>query len=199
MAAADDRELLETWRWVARRANVAHLRATDTFSTRYVRVGGAATVLAAVVSSTVFATLGESVDEWVRVLAASLGLLSAALAGLNTFLRYGERVEMHRRAARQYGGIVRRIHELLTCHSESNLCPEIEKLRADFDAIDNDAPNVPAYVWVWAVDGVALEQQRLLDDASSHARRRFDWARRTEAEHRDPTERPPPEQPASAS
>jgi hypothetical protein len=193
-----DRELLEDWRWVARRANVAHLRATDTFGSRYVRIGGAAVVLAAITSSTVFATLDDGNEGW-RLAAAIVGLLSAALAGLNTFLRYGERVEMHRRAARQYGNIVRRIHELLVCSPDSGLCTVIEQLRAEMDAIDNDAPNVPGYVWIWAVDGVALEQTGELDDASSHRRGFFDWLRRREG-HRAPQVRTDSrEPPASAT
>lgn len=181
--ADDDRSLLEKWRWVARRANVAHLRATDAASTRYLWVGGVATVLAAVVSSTVFATLGDSDDVW-RVVAGVLALVSAALAGLNTFLRDGERVEMHRSAARRYGGLVRRIQNLLTCAGDAKLCDEIEAIRAEMDAVDSDAPNVPGYVWVWAVDGVTLEQEGVLDDASSHKRRHLGWLRRTEAQER---------------
>jgi hypothetical protein len=196
VATADHRKLLEDWRWVSRRANVAHLRATDTFSTRFVRVGGAATVLAAVVSSTVFATLSNSVDAWVRLVAAILGLFSAALAGLNTFLRYGERVEMHRRAARLYGGIVRRIDELLTCGGDTDLRSAIEQIRAEIDAIDNNAPNVPDYIWVWAVDGVALEQEHLLDDASAHRRRRFDWLGRRERRPPDAEKRAPSGEPS---
>jgi hypothetical protein len=169
MTTAEEMDLLDVWRLQSRRANVAHLRATDIFTTRYFRMGALATILAAVVSSSVFASVGESVSSQAKLAAAVIGLLAAAMAGINTFLRYGERIESHRRAARQYGNVIREIDKFRDC-PPTDTCAAIEVLRLKLDEIDNDAPNVPGYVWVWAVEAVAWAHGQEQRDPSAYKR-----------------------------
>lgn len=151
-------ELLQEWHVRVRRANVAHLRATDRLSWRNFGLGGTATVLAAVVSSSVFGTLQEAVATELRVVVASVSLLSAGLIGLNTYLRYGERVEAHRRASRGYGSVDRDIDKLKAAQpAEPKLNERVTEIGRRLDEIDDQAPNVPIRVWRWAVNAVELE------------------------------------------
>ena len=77
-------ELLEYWRIRIIMLMDAHLRASDSLTWRNFWLGGTATILAAIVSSSIFATLQDSVDTEIRVAVGLVSLLSASLIGLKT-------------------------------------------------------------------------------------------------------------------
>src|SRR5438128_9554757 len=111
-------ELLSSWRWTARTANVANLRATDTLNSRNFALGGTSAVLGAIVGLGIFATLQEgAVHLWIRIVAGGVAFLAAGSAGLWKYLKYGPRVEAHQTASREYGNLVRRIDLELKCAS----------------------------------------------------------------------------------
>jgi hypothetical protein len=147
--------MIGNWMRQTRQANVAHLRATDSLNWRNFGFATLTVVFTTAVGSSVFATLEKNVTTWVRVVAASVSVLAAILTGLQSSLRYGSRAEAHRRAAREYGNVFRELEDLQQAH----LAPEqqqerIEEIRRKLDKIDEDAPNVSAYLWAWAVSSV---------------------------------------------
>jgi hypothetical protein len=121
-------ELLEYWRVRIMTVMDAHLLATDSLSWRNFWLGGTATILAAIVSSSIFATLQDSVATGIRVVVGCVSLLSASLIGLKTYLKYGERVEAHRRASHKYGALVHWITELQATPPPE---PELRERRQD--------------------------------------------------------------------
>jgi hypothetical protein len=143
---------------------VAHNRATDDFGWRHLVVGGAAAVLAGVVSAGVLSNLqGKQAPLSLRIAAAAIAALSAVLVALQTHLNYGSRAERHRRSSRKYGALVDRIDEMLIGPPSSLRDRDIHDVRAEFDKIKEIAPNVPPRVWRWAAAAVDIE-------AASHAK-----------------------------
>ena len=151
-------ELLEYWRVRILMVMDAHLAATDSLSWRNFWLGGTATILAAIVSSSIFATLQDSVATEIRVAVGLVSLLSASLIGLKTYLKYGERVEAHRRVGRRYGALVHWITELqATRPPEPELSECVDKIRRSFDEIDMQSPTVSRRIWKQTV--AAVEQE----------------------------------------
>ena len=151
-------ELLEYWRVRIIMLMDAHLHAVDSLTWRNFWLGGTATILAAIVSSSIFATLQDSVATGIRVAVGSVSLLSASLIGLKTYLKYGERVEAHRRVARRYGALVHWITELQAAPPpEPELRECVDKIRRAFDEIDLQSPNVSNRIWKRTV--AAVEQE----------------------------------------
>jgi hypothetical protein len=160
-------DLLTTWRWAVRTANVAHLRATDSLAWRNFALGGMSAVLGALVGLGVFATLQSShVSLGVRIAAGITAFAAAGSAALWKYLDYGPRIERHRGASRAYGNMVRQIDEVLNSATPIT-DDEVTTTRQAMDAIDDAAPNVSAAIWVWAVNGVAKEKADPTIDAST--------------------------------
>jgi hypothetical protein len=151
-------DLLNTWRWNSRTANVAHLRATDSLTFRNLALGGTAAVLGALVGLGVFATLQSShVVLGVRIAAGAAAFAAAASAALWKYLNYGPRIEHHRKASRAYGNMVRELDEVLKSDRPVTKAV-VTPIRKQLDKIDNAAPNVSGMIWVWAVAAVAKQK-----------------------------------------
>jgi hypothetical protein len=78
------------------------------------RIGIPTVVLSAIVGTTVFATLEKDVHIGVRVVVAGISLTVAILAALQTFLRFGERAELHRIASAKYESLSNEIRLLMS-------------------------------------------------------------------------------------
>jgi len=159
-------ELLEYWRVRIMTVMDAHLLATDSLSWRNFWLGGTATILAAIVSSSIFATLQDSVATGIRVVVGCVSLLSACLIGLKTYLKYGERVEAHRRASHKYGALVHWITELqATPPPEPELRESLDKIRLTLDQINMEAPNLSNRIWKRTAAAVEQEVAGKVPDA----------------------------------
>lgn len=170
------RELLDQWWLQCRRANVAHLRATDSLTWRNYALSVLTAVLSTIVGSTVYATLQSDAAGGVKYVVASLSVVAAALATVQNILRYGTRAEKHRRASRDYGNAMRAIRDVQVCGGSSeDLCTAAERIRRRLDEVDLEAPNVPADIWVWAVNAVKAQDSDEVSDAS--ASHRHHWPR----------------------
>jgi len=169
-ALDDMEELLISWRWEARAANVAHLRATDSLSWRNFVLGGTSAALGAIVGLSIFATLQEGAHHlWVRIVAGGVAFLAAGLAALWKYLGYSERVEKHRVASRAYGNVVRQIDLALGWPTITEIA--VKEIRDEIDKTDTDAPNVSPFIWMGAVEAVIEERRtKKAVDASSAGR-----------------------------
>lgn len=148
MSEAD--ELLRRWLKRARENVFAHLAAAEMCSKRHHYLGVPAAILAAVVGTTVFASLDSVVDPWVKIAVGLTSILAAVLAALQTFLRFAERAERHRVVAGQYSSIRRHIEQLLTLGGP-NLGQEVSAIRISLDELSLEAPNVTPSVWAKAL------------------------------------------------
>jgi hypothetical protein len=161
------RQLLTKWRWDARTANVAHLRATDTLSWRNFALGGLSAVLGAIVGLGLFASLQSShVELSIRIAAGATAFVAASAAALWKYLDYGTRVEKHRCASRSYGDLVREYDQMLQTAAAAITETMVTAIREKHDAVDDAAPNVPPLIWTWAFKSVAKEKHDPTLDAS---------------------------------
>jgi hypothetical protein len=154
-------QLLESWRWIARTANVANLRATDSLNWRNFALGGTSTTLGAVVGLGIFATLQEgSHHPWVRIVAGGVTFLAAGLAALWKYLSYPTRAKEHQVASREYGNLVRLIDRELNSGTQITSAVA-ERIRKTMDRVDNASPNVSPFIWIWASEGVDAERKAI--------------------------------------
>jgi hypothetical protein len=105
-------ELLQDWRQRNGAFQEAQYKKAVILEKRHYALGVPATILPAIVGTTIFATLAKDLSLWARLSVAFLSIGAAVFAGLQTFLNYGKRAEHYRSVASQYGTIRREI-ELL--------------------------------------------------------------------------------------
>jgi hypothetical protein len=145
----DSVELLRRWLKRVRESSLAHYAAEEYYSRLHYYVGLPASVLAAIVGTTVFASLDAAVDVKLKFLVGLISVLTAISTGLQTFLRYPERAERHRKAAGEYAAIRREIERNLVFPDHAKF-EVVDQIRKRIDGIGADAPNVPARLWALA-------------------------------------------------
>jgi hypothetical protein len=141
--------LLSDWLRDAHRARHAHSEAASHYARLDLWLGGTAVVLAAVIGTSVFATLGQPLPTVARVSAALITFAAAALSGFQTFLKAAAQAEAHRQASHRYEGLVREIEQLEVDPpaSEEEADREFDRVRSGFYQAGDSAPQVPARSW----------------------------------------------------
>lgn len=143
------RGLLLRWRKNCLRSQIGNYDASNWFAKINYWIGIPATVLSAVVATSVFATLQTQAASWAKITVGLLSVIAALLAALQTFLRLGERSSKHRTIAAEYGGIKREI-DLLLVNIKSNQPisdTDVELIRKRMDSLSKDAPEMPEHLW----------------------------------------------------
>lgn len=153
---ADVRELLRGWLLHAHKERDRHSLAARRYDRKHVRLGVIAVSLAALVGTSVFASLndhpnGQVVPQhwlvWIRLLAGLLSIAAAVFAALQTFLGHAGRAEQHRRAAVLAKTIIREIEDASSRADSATLDESwLDDLRRRFNEIEADAPVVNARI-----------------------------------------------------
>lgn len=151
--------LLSDWARRARESQFCHYEAAKYFSRIHYRMGVPVVVLTSLVGTTVYATLEKSVSVRVQLAVGAISVLAAVLAGLQTFLRFGERAEKHRTLGAQYGSIRRRLEMIKALSPERRGPIEdfLNNLRENLDSLAQSAPDVPPRIWKRAEDKLRRE------------------------------------------
>jgi hypothetical protein len=102
-------KLLAKWQERARTNQLQHYAAAQYFGNAHNAIGIPAVILSTIVGTTVFATLQKQVTLGVQIGVGAISVLAAALAALQTFLRYSERAEKHRATAAAYAAVRHRL------------------------------------------------------------------------------------------
>ena len=102
-------ELLGGWNERAQGAQRTHAVTAQRFERLHWILGVPVVVLTAVAGTSVFAALGQEVSLSARIAVAAVSILAAVLAALQTFLRYSERAESHRRSAAGFASFRREL------------------------------------------------------------------------------------------
>ncbi|MBW3668966.1 MAG: SLATT domain-containing protein [Actinobacteria bacterium] len=142
--------LLREWATRTAIAKTAHFQLVELFRRRYTELGVPVVVLSSIVGTGLFATLSEdAVSRPLRALAGVISVLAAVVAGLQTFLRYGERAEKHMVAADWYAAVNRRINQLLALPPDQR--PEAAKclddVRKEMARIGQQSPEIGQKRW----------------------------------------------------
>jgi len=99
---AEPEDLLRRWLKRARESSFAHYAAENWLNKLHLTLGIPATIFAAVVGTAVFASLENSVTLWAKIAVGLFSIATAILSGLQTFLRFSEKAERHRRLMHEH-------------------------------------------------------------------------------------------------
>jgi hypothetical protein len=139
-------DLLNEWYRRVAVTQYAHYLSANQYGALKLCLGVPAIFLAAVVGTSVFATIEKQPDLWIRVCVGLASVGAAVLTSLQTFLGYAERAEKHRVAGAKYGALGRELEQLRTSKQEHP--PEaIADLRRRIDDLAIEAPNNPLRIY----------------------------------------------------
>lgn len=145
----DVNELLRGWLLHAHKGRDRHdLEARRCDRQRYL-LGIPATVVSAVVGTSVFAALQDSPDRTIRVAVGALAMLSAILIAVQSFLDLGARAERHRMAGARYKTIIRQLEQLGigTISGVAMDASVINGIRERLDALEEEMPVISPGVY----------------------------------------------------
>jgi hypothetical protein len=140
-------QLLADWLKRVYAAQSAHYAAADLFRRLNYLVGIPAVVFSSIVGTAIFAGLEK--DSPKALVIASVSIVAAVLAGLQTFLRFSERAGQHANAADWYSAIRRDIEEILhlpiECRGKPKDC--LDEVRKEMNRVAQDAPELSVRLW----------------------------------------------------
>lgn len=142
--------LLKHWRTNCSRSQIANYKAGNLASQWNYLLGVPTVILSATVGTSVFAALGNKVDASVQIAVGAISVLAAALAALQTFLKFGERSQKFKSTAAEYGAVKRQIDQLLSNPNEIN--PSVlDRVRERMDTLAKEGPEIPQRIWSHAM------------------------------------------------
>lgn len=129
--------------------HIRHIAHNKCFS-RYKRldrfVGLTATILAALVSTTVIVSFTKSGSLCLQAIAASFSVLATIFASANTFLKYGELAAKHELTAASYGQLRREL-ELAESYEGALTKDFLEQLMNKWGELDKASPDIPQSIY----------------------------------------------------
>jgi hypothetical protein len=155
----DATALLRQWLYGIRISHVGHRRAATVFARRARILGVSATLASAVVGTTVFASLSESADQRLLVIAAILSVVAVIMSSLQTFLNYGELVAAHRSAGTGYAALRRRVDQIVVFAKPDDLADSMADISTTWTKLDEDSPDLPSGIFEYAVKWVGSRQR----------------------------------------
>jgi hypothetical protein len=143
----DTRALVLEWIRRARDSQIRHYTMADRLTASGRRLGLAVIAITAATGTSAFLSLvATAVTPQMRIVIGLTSLCAALLASLQTFLRYSERAELHRRAGARYGAVRRRLEAIHASDPYLHDIRDIEVVRDELDYIAQNAPHVPRHM-----------------------------------------------------
>lgn len=143
----DMEQLLQDWRNRVYAAQTAYYDMAERLRRRNYELGIPVAIVSTLVGTAVFADLGKSntYKWWV----GAVSLLAAVLAGLQTFLRFGENATLHGAAADWFAAIRRDIEELLALPPELRGHPKecLDSIRQEINKAGQKSPELSERLW----------------------------------------------------
>lgn len=142
-------ELLRGWLLHAHKGRDRHDQVARRCDRYRMWLGSAASLLSTVVGTSIFASLGnESSNKRIVAIVAFIGILSAILTSLVTFLNLSEQAEKHRSAGVRYKMIVRKLERILSVSTKDLTNTEaLTEIETQFDDLEESAPVVPLRIY----------------------------------------------------
>jgi len=160
-------KLFRRWRRQISKRQQGHLAQEDSYSNYHYLLGIPATVLAAIGGVGALTTFrncdttdGCPEDQWIRLAAALLMIVSAVLSALFMFLNFNTTSEQHREASRCYEELLRRIDSTIRLpigmREDPIAC--LQDIRNKFDDTAKNSPSIPE------IYSASLEYHTIDDD-----------------------------------
>jgi len=141
--------VLNDWHKTAGLVRDAHYDSARLYAKRNYWLGIPVIIFSTFVGTSIFATLQEDVNPWIRVFIGIVSVASAILAGLQTFLRFAESAEKHHSAAVKYASICTDIEEIkaLPESSRGDLKKVVNDLKRRKTTLEAESPDFPGSIW----------------------------------------------------
>jgi hypothetical protein len=142
-------ELLRGWLLHAHKGRDRHDEAARRYDRYRYWLGVPAIVFSAVVGTSVFASLGATIDASVKIIVGLISVTAAILSSLQTFFNFADLAERHRAAGVQYKNIIRELEQALAEPPESlqERTDWMSDLRRRLDELELGAPVVPKAIY----------------------------------------------------
>jgi len=140
-------QLLGNWHKRCYAAQSAHYASADLFRRLNYIVGVPAVVFSSVVGTAIFAGLEKESPR--ALLIASVSIMAAILAALQTFLRFSERAAQHATAGNWYSAIRRDIEQILHLPADHRGTAKdcLDEVRKEMNRASQDAPELSVRLW----------------------------------------------------
>lgn len=150
-------ELLKGWHKGLRILQIGSFTASTYYGKLGKRFGVPVVITTSIVSSAIFATIGESQHSEILLAAGFVSILATVLSSLQTFLGYSERSSSHKEAAVGYGELRTEVQVLLASDlpNVTDLEARIESIRTRWSALDKVSPTLPNWIYADAAKAVA--------------------------------------------
>ena len=139
------------WIFRVRRMQFAHYLAARRYSKYRLWLGCTVILLGAVVGigTTAIASMEISNELWVKVVMGTLSVISAVVAGIQTFLNYPELSEKNRVAGAKFANLKHKLELLVSRQSltSKQLLDELAKIEKQWAKLRSTSPNLPLRVW----------------------------------------------------
>jgi hypothetical protein len=141
--------LLKDWSRRIRRAQHGHYETAKSLRRINLGIGVPLVAFSTFVGASIFATLEKDVGPKFRFFVASLSVLAASLASLQTLLRLEERAERHRQAGSRYGALHREISTMTLSPGIQGIemKTSIERVNERLSSLSSDSPEIPHRIW----------------------------------------------------
>lgn len=146
------RNLMAVWVTRADIYETAHYHSSTYYEKFFLFLGASVIVLSAFIGSAeVLIPSAKIADIGPEIVKASSGIISlfiAILAGLQTFLKFSQRSELHRSAGAKYGDIKRSLEEAIIhmCNAKNDSITELHHIKETFDHVANEVPTLPQHI-----------------------------------------------------
>ncbi len=160
-------ELIQEWHAGIRISVLAHYECSKLFEAYHRLLGYPTVILSALAGTAFVSTLTNSDLKWARGIAIILSLAVTVFASLQTFLRYSERAEKHKKAATEFGKLRRELEQIIAVIPDGSTVAEndMKSVRLKWGELSTHAPSIPNKVYsrmflkVWHRPGSADQSQ----------------------------------------
>ena len=146
---AEQIKIIEEWRCDMKLIFGAHYASAVEAQRLNLRLGIPVVVLSAIVGTSVFAALDSNPSPFAKIAVGCVSMLVAALAALQTFMRYAERAEKHREAGAKFAALHKEIDQLLVCppKDDDELSRWMSSFREHWDKLSLEFPTTMSSSW----------------------------------------------------
>lgn len=147
MMATDYKELLITWETDLRIACHGHYEAASKLVSYTYWLGIPVIIVSTVVGTAIFSSLEKSPDNCLKITFGIISILNAVLASLQTFLKFPERAEKHRKAGGKFASILKELEQKMVFANSEDIEIWCDDFRKRWDKISNESSTVPKRIW----------------------------------------------------
>ncbi len=142
----DSECVLQQWYRRIREAQFGHNCAYFKYKKLYYSFGIPSVIFSVFIGTALFSAISISTAVEIKFLIGFISSISAILAGLQTFLRFTEKANNHKKSARRYGELRREI-EILTAKTKNADEITLDIIKSRIDDLSEDSLPIPESCW----------------------------------------------------